>query len=154
MTGIPTNNKREKLPKSKRNFVRNIRLDHKNPEKMARDVEYMLKELATAIVELQKIQVVSDTTDSDNTPQDGARCELLDGQFVKVVQTAVSPQNLKYAHKLDRVPQGGISLTSSGFNFQVVVPGIPSLSIAPASREEVTIILKGNIGDTHTLILF
>lgn len=144
------------LPKvrNKATFRKFTPYDGKNIIRILREIEDMLLQQSRAIDELQSLQVASREVDSVGKPLDGQRCEIFDGQFIRILQYTSSPVYAKIKHKLGRIPQGAISIMSSASNCKLYVEGDRYLNIDPATEDVITIALFGNIGDDHTFILF
>ena len=111
-----------------------------------------LRDCVHAIEELQKSQAHSRSTDGVGRPENGSVCEVLKGQFIHLTQEDAGPMILRVTHTLGRVPQGAIFIQETASN-RVFIQGDVTQNIAPATTEEVTFQLNGDIGDTHVCIL-
>lgn len=157
MSSIPPQDKSSKLTKTKkRGYLSEIGFTDvsDNRHKLGQKLEVAFSNQTKAIEELQSLQVASRQVDSVGKPVNGARCELFDGQFIRVLQTAAAPVYVRVAHQLGRVPQGAIPVLSSSAVNRVIVESDKSVGNKPATDTEITIRLNGNIGDEHTFILF
>lgn len=130
-------------------------LDDENQQAVIREIQTALRNLTDAVTELQQRQVADRTPSDDGKPRSGSRCEIFDGQFLRLTQTAASPMLTTVKHRLARIPQAVVWLQQSdASNNQFLVSGLPASNIAPASQDSVSFKLNGSIGDEHICILF
>lgn len=137
-----------------RNFTGLVGNDTKNTELVIRELQDKIKELQLAVNELQTFQVSSRVVESDGTPLHLSKCELLDGQWLRLAQMSAAPMIVKVEHGLRRKPQGIIWTLTGQLNNQALIAGDLPNGIDPADSVSLSIRLNGSVGDIHTGILF
>lgn len=107
------------------------------------EVQTALRNIATAVTELQQKQVADRTPSLDGKPSSGSRCEVFDGQFLRLTQTSVAPILVTVQHKLGRIPQAAVWLKQSDLaNNQFLANG---LSAADDFTVNITAISTGAV---------
>lgn len=124
-----------------------------NLEQVLLELQEKSKELGRAVNELQALQIGARTLDA-GLPADKARCELLDGQFLRMIQSAVAPTVITVEHGLKRTPQGVIWILSANSNNQALITGEFATNTPPADKQSISFRLNGSIGNTHICIVF
>jgi len=121
-----------------------------NIDVVVKEMQSALRDMADAIFELQNRTITDKYPDADGMPSHGNLCELLNGQYLRVNQTAASGQVVTIEHSLGRIPQAVVQLKSYVLP---IIAGKISSNLAPASETSVSLELRGNSGDTHIFIL-
>lgn len=112
----------------------------------------VVRDLVEAVNELQQLQTPARNVDGDNNPMHGELCEILNGQYLVIVQEQVAGNVQKVVHGLGRKPQGAIFIQHTAAN-RIYIKGDPLNGIAAATKTEVHFMLNGSVGDTHICIL-
>jgi len=129
-------------------------LSEGNRDTVIRELQDRVRELQQAVVELQSLQLPSRSLETDGTPLHGSKCELLDAQYLRLVQSGAAGIVVNVTHGLRRKPQGIIWVLSGTSNNQALVAGDATNNIQPADATQLSIRLNGNSGDIHVGILF
>lgn len=137
-----------------KNFTGYIPGNEGNTDTVIRESQDKVKELQLAVDELQTSQLPSRALELDGTPKHLSKCELLQGQWVRLAQTAAAPTIVKVDHELRRKPQGVLWTLSGQLCNQALIAGDLPNGIDPATSTSISIRLNGSIGDIHVGILF
>lgn len=128
--------------------------DKDNAGHVIAELQQALRDTIQAVTELQQLQIASRDPDIDGTPKHLARCELFDGQYLRIPQTAAAGQIVTVAHGLARKPQGAIFIQSGLDNNLPLISGSIANNIPPADAQNVAFVLNGAAGNMHICILF
>lgn len=154
MSSIPPNNKQTFLAKTRVPLIRGTNLLRKGKvEDLVQDLQQVVAQLLDAVIELQGLQFASRRIDQDGGPTDRARCELFDGQWLRLTQTAAAGMLLTVEHGLRRRPQGVLFVVATAFN-RVLIAGDPTNNIQPADEFTFTVELNGSVSDEHICVVF
>jgi len=116
-------------------------------------LQFSVRELQDAVIELQEAQFRARDIDTSGLPEHGARCEIMDGQFLRLYQSGAGSTLVTVKHGLGRVPQGAFFTSATAWH-RVHIAGDITRNIHPANKEEVTFELLGSAGDTAICVLF
>lgn len=140
--------------RKRRTFNRNFTSFRQDKlDEIVRELQKSCQEMQQAIEELQELRFRSSSVDSDGLPTHGAMAELVDGQFLRLTQTAAAPNIVTVEHGLRRKPQAAIFIKATAHN-QVLIAGSITSNIAPATETTVSFQLNGSSGNEHICILF
>lgn len=154
MTAIPPNNKQQELPKARVPLIRSANYFKKgDPLYAIRELQQIVSQLLDAVIELQGLQFAARTTNVDGQPSDRARCEMFDGQWLRMTQTGAAGMLLNVEHGLGRRPQGALFVVASAFN-RVFIAGDPATNTPPADEFTFTVELNGTSGDESICVVF
>jgi len=154
MTAIP-NNKLSILSAARKILNRNFSLYNKaSTEESLTELQFAIRDLMQAVIELQTAQFGSRTLDSDGQPRHGSRCELLNGQFLRLLQTAAAGMILRVPHGLGRKPQGAIFVQQGLDNNLALIAGDTAASILPADETSIAFRLNGANGNLHICVIY
>lgn len=129
-------------------------LTENNQDQVILELQTACRELIKAITEQQGKQFGARELDVDGLPLDGARCELLDGQYLRLQQAGGGGSIVTVPHQLGRRPQGALFVQSGASNNLALINGSVSSNISPADEETISFVLNGVAGNLHICVIY